>query len=150
MNCKEYGRKESWPNLRYFPSSCLEGLRKTMKTLSHDNQWPRQDLNWASPQYRLEALHRNRQHTEKLAISEYSETSDYHSRIIRFPSSVVQFLWSLSESYFNYGSRIYRFPGSIVSFSDPRRKRWIEVSLYLLLFCMWVVPRSTHYVSLCF
>jgi hypothetical protein len=52
----------------------------------------------------------------------YSETSIYRSRIIRFPGS-VQFLWSLSESYFNYGSRIYCFPGSIVSFSDPRRKR---------------------------
>jgi hypothetical protein len=29
--------------------------------------------------------------------------------------SVVQFLWSLSESYC--------FPGSTVSFSDPQRKR---------------------------
>jgi hypothetical protein len=54
--------------------------------------------------------------------SNYSETSVYRSRIIRFLRSVVQFLWSLSESYFNYGSRIYCFPGSIVSFSDPRRK----------------------------
>jgi hypothetical protein len=53
----------------------------------------------------------------------------YRSRIIRFPRSIVQFLWSLSESYLNYGSRICCFPGSIVSFSDPRRKR-IEVSLY--------------------
>jgi hypothetical protein len=60
----------------------------------------------------------------------YSETSIYRSWIIRFPGSVIQFLWSLSESYFNYGSRIYSFPGSIISFSDPRRKRWIEVSLY--------------------
>jgi hypothetical protein len=59
----------------------------------------------------------------------YSESSIYHSRIIHFPRSVVQFLWSLSESYFKYGSRNYCFPGSIVSFSDPRRKR-IEVSLY--------------------
>jgi hypothetical protein len=46
------------------------------------------------------------------------------------PGSIVQFLWSLSESYLNYGSCIYCFPGSIVSFSDPRPKRWIEVSLY--------------------
>jgi hypothetical protein len=53
----------------------------------------------------------------------YRETSIYHSQIIRFPISVVQFLWSLSESYFNYGSCIYRFPGSIVSFSDLRQKR---------------------------
>jgi hypothetical protein len=57
-------------------------------------------------------------------------TSSYRSGIIRFPGSVVQFLWSLSKSYFNYGSRIYCFPGSIVSFSDPQRKRWIEVPLY--------------------
>jgi hypothetical protein len=42
----------------------------------------------------------------------YSETSIYRSRIIRFPGSIIQFLWSLSESNFNYGSRI-------VSFSDP-------------------------------
>jgi hypothetical protein len=60
----------------------------------------------------------------------FSETYIYCSRIIRFPGSVVQFLWSLSESYFNHGSHIYCFPGSIVSFSDPQRKRWIEVSLY--------------------
>jgi hypothetical protein len=66
-------------------------------------------------------------------IQKYSETSSYRSQIIRFPGSIVQFLWPLSESYFNYGSRIYCFPGSIVSFSDPRRKQWIEVSLYLYI-----------------
>jgi hypothetical protein len=32
MNSKECGRKRSWLNLRYYPSTCLEGLRKTMKT----------------------------------------------------------------------------------------------------------------------
>jgi hypothetical protein len=53
----------------------------------------------------------------------YSETSIYRSWIIRFPGSVVQFLWSLSESYLNYDSRIYCLPGSIVSFSDPQQKR---------------------------
>jgi hypothetical protein len=62
------------------------------------------------------------------AVSKYSET--YCSWIIRFPGSVVQFLWSLSESYFNYGSHIYCFPGSIVFFSDPQQEWWIEVSLY--------------------
>jgi hypothetical protein len=66
--------------------------------------------------------------------TKYTETSIYCSRIIRFPGYVVQFLWPLGESYFNYGSRIYCFPGSIVSLSDPRRKRWIEVSLYLWKF----------------
>jgi hypothetical protein len=55
----------------------------------------------------------------------------YRSQIIRFPGSVVQFLWSLSEWNFNYIFCIYCLPGSIVSFSDPGRKRWIEVSLYI-------------------
>jgi hypothetical protein len=63
-------------------------------------------------------------------LNQYSETSLYRSQIIRFSVSIVQFLWSPRESYFNYGSCIYCFPGSIVSFSDPRQKRWIEVSLY--------------------
>jgi hypothetical protein len=31
MNWKEYGKKQSSPDLRYYPSICLEGLRKTMK-----------------------------------------------------------------------------------------------------------------------
>jgi hypothetical protein len=50
---------------------------------------------------------------------EYSETSIYRSRIIRFPGSVTQFQWSLSESYFNYGSHIYCFPGSLLLFQTP-------------------------------
>jgi hypothetical protein len=35
---ERYGRKRSWPNLKYYPSMCLEGLRKTMKNLSQENQ----------------------------------------------------------------------------------------------------------------
>jgi hypothetical protein len=60
---------------------------------------------------------------ERLKYIICSETSIYRSQIIRFPRSVVQFLWSLSESCFNYGSLMYCFPRSIVSFSNPRRKR---------------------------
>jgi hypothetical protein len=30
-NWKEFGRKQPWPNLRYYPDNCLEGMR-TMKT----------------------------------------------------------------------------------------------------------------------
>jgi hypothetical protein len=33
-NWKEYGRKWSWPNIRYYPSIYFERLRKAMKTLS--------------------------------------------------------------------------------------------------------------------
>jgi hypothetical protein len=33
MNWKRCGRKWSWPNLRYYPDICLEGLRKTTRNL---------------------------------------------------------------------------------------------------------------------
>jgi hypothetical protein len=53
-------------------------------------------------------------------IIKYSETSICRSQIIRFPRSVIQFLWSLSESYLNYGNKTlinssssYRFPASV-------------------------------------
>jgi hypothetical protein len=56
----------------------------------------------------------------KWMLDIYSETSTYHSQMYLLPGSIVQFLWSLSESYLNYGnetrtnrSSIYRFPASI-------------------------------------
>jgi hypothetical protein len=45
MNCKECGRKQSQPNLKYYPGICLEGMRKTTKTLCKDSRSPGQDLN---------------------------------------------------------------------------------------------------------
>jgi hypothetical protein len=30
---RQQGRKQSWPNSRYYPEICLEVLRKTAKTL---------------------------------------------------------------------------------------------------------------------
>jgi hypothetical protein len=32
MNRKGYGRNQAWFNLRFYPSICLEALRKTTKT----------------------------------------------------------------------------------------------------------------------
>jgi hypothetical protein len=52
MNWKGCGRKRSWPNLRYFPSICLEGLRTTKNTVSQDSQSPGQDLN-LGPTYEI-------------------------------------------------------------------------------------------------
>jgi hypothetical protein len=49
MTWKGFGRKQSWPNLRYYPGIYLEGLRKTMKNLSHYSQSSGQDLNLAPP-----------------------------------------------------------------------------------------------------
>jgi hypothetical protein len=43
MNWKEFERKWSWPNLRYHPSICLEGLRT--KALSQESQSVWRNLN---------------------------------------------------------------------------------------------------------
>jgi hypothetical protein len=56
MNPKGCGRKWSWPNLRYYPAICLEGLRKTTKKLSQDWQFPGWDLNPGPPEHETGAL----------------------------------------------------------------------------------------------
>jgi hypothetical protein len=42
--------------LRYYPSICLEELRKTMKNLSRDSQSPGRDLNPGHPEYEAGVL----------------------------------------------------------------------------------------------
>jgi hypothetical protein len=44
-------RKRSWPNLKYYPGICLEGTRKTTKSLSQDSQSPGPDLNPGPTEY---------------------------------------------------------------------------------------------------
>jgi hypothetical protein len=56
MNWKGCGRKQSWPNLRYYPSICLEGLRKTTKYLRQGSRSPGRDLNLGSPEYEAGVL----------------------------------------------------------------------------------------------
>jgi hypothetical protein len=51
MNLKGYGRKRSWPNLKYYPGISLEGLRKTTENLSQDNLSPGRDLNSGPLEY---------------------------------------------------------------------------------------------------
>jgi hypothetical protein len=51
MNGKGCGRKRSWPNLRYYPGICLEGLRKATKNFSQDSRSPGRDLNSGPPEY---------------------------------------------------------------------------------------------------
>jgi hypothetical protein len=45
MNWKGGGTKRSWPNLRYYPRFCPQGLRKTTKNLSQDRRPPDRDFN---------------------------------------------------------------------------------------------------------
>jgi hypothetical protein len=44
-------KKRSWPDLRYCPSTCFEGLRKTTARLSQYNRSPSRDLNPERPEY---------------------------------------------------------------------------------------------------
>jgi hypothetical protein len=51
MDWNGFGRKRLWPILRYYPSICLEGFRKTKKNLSPDSQSPDRELNPGPPEY---------------------------------------------------------------------------------------------------
>jgi hypothetical protein len=42
--------KGSWPYLRHYPGTCLEGLRKTTKDLRQDNRSSGRDLNQGPPE----------------------------------------------------------------------------------------------------
>jgi hypothetical protein len=56
MNWKRCRRKRPWPNLRYSPVICLEGLRKNTKNLSQDSRCPGRDLNLGPPEYEAGVL----------------------------------------------------------------------------------------------
>jgi hypothetical protein len=45
------GRKWSWPNSRYYPGICLEGLRQITKNLGQDSRPSGRDLNPGPPEY---------------------------------------------------------------------------------------------------
>jgi hypothetical protein len=55
--------KRSWPNLRFYPSSCLQGLRKISKNLSQDSRSPGRDLNAGHAAYEAEVLTTRPWHT---------------------------------------------------------------------------------------
>jgi hypothetical protein len=51
MNWKGFSRKISWPNLRYYPGICLEGLKKRRKTSIRITGRRSRDLNPGPPEY---------------------------------------------------------------------------------------------------
>jgi hypothetical protein len=56
MNRKGCGRKQSWPNISYYPGICLEGLMKSTEQFSQDGRSPGRHLNPAPPEYKVEVL----------------------------------------------------------------------------------------------
>jgi hypothetical protein len=61
MNWKEYGRKRSWSNLRYYPGIGLDILGKITKDLSQSSGSPFQDFNTGPPEYEAEVVTARRQ-----------------------------------------------------------------------------------------
>jgi hypothetical protein len=51
-----YGRKWSWCMSRYYPSCCLEGVRKVLRNVSQDSQWLSEDSNQLLLEHVLEVL----------------------------------------------------------------------------------------------
>jgi hypothetical protein len=63
MNSKGFGRKLSWPTLKYNPDVCLERLRKPTENLSQ-NRWPPVlDLHPRPPEYETGVLSTRRRHS---------------------------------------------------------------------------------------
>jgi hypothetical protein len=56
MQWNGYGRKRSWPNLKYCPGICLERLRKTTKNLSQDSRSPGRGFHPGPPEYEVGVL----------------------------------------------------------------------------------------------
>jgi len=56
MNWKVFGRKRSWPILRYYPGIRLEGLRKTTKTSIRIAGRRGRDSNPGPPEYEAGVL----------------------------------------------------------------------------------------------
>jgi hypothetical protein len=48
VNWKECGRERQWPKLGYYPSICLEALRKITKDFSQNNSTQEQGLKLVS------------------------------------------------------------------------------------------------------
>jgi hypothetical protein len=73
IDCKGYGRKRSWRNLKLYPCICVEGLRKTTKHLSKINRsGPRFELGTPPPKKRSRSVNgNNRVRTDIIRALDY-------------------------------------------------------------------------------
>jgi hypothetical protein len=106
MDWKQCKKKGTWPNLRYYPCTCWEELRKNKKELQ--NNWcTQQDFNHSLTKYQTDAL---LLHFPEWCISEINTCFLFtHSSNIPILLTV-----SLHKKYltikFNY---LYQFNGTI-------------------------------------
>jgi len=56
MNQKDCGRICTWPTLKCYSSSCLEGLKNAMQYINHDSISPGSALNSSPLEYKAEML----------------------------------------------------------------------------------------------
>jgi hypothetical protein len=95
MNWKGCGRKWLWPNLWYHPGIWQQVLRKLMKILNCDCQWPDWDSNRVLPKYESKAL------LPELTCSLYYKQRKYNNyRHV----DVCTVLWLLIKTNRNYKS----------------------------------------------
>jgi hypothetical protein len=72
MYLNVYGRKWPWYNLKYYPGTCFEGLRNTMKNVNQRGRYPGRDLSPGRAEYKAEVLtNRPRRSVNRLSDAEY-------------------------------------------------------------------------------
>jgi hypothetical protein len=86
-----YGKKQSWPNLRYYPSIWLEGLSKTTKTLSQDSQFLGQGLN-PEPSECEAGMQRHLVMNSETLFLRVAEKAESNVSIFQFCTAAVIFL----------------------------------------------------------
>jgi hypothetical protein len=96
------GRKQSWPNLRYYPGICVEKLRKTIKNLSQDSWSLSRDLNSGLPEYKANAtfskvLCRKMHCHEAKSTSPANNLVSFNKCIPKFQGSMLGRLFVLEE-----------------------------------------------------
>jgi hypothetical protein len=103
MNCKGFRRRQSWPDLRYFPGIYLDGLRKTTKNLSQDILSPGRDLNPGLTEYESEVL-TTRPLNSVSRVMSWPICSSFLSLFLIFnekPSGGCNFFW-FERSFFQW------------------------------------------------
>jgi hypothetical protein len=88
MHWKECGRKLSWPILRYYPSICLEGLRKTTKNLNHDSRSAGQYFDPWPPEYEAGVL--TTQLEQSVTVMENGKLENNVAEILEKPSLLLR------------------------------------------------------------